>query len=143
MSTSFKFFHDAALTTAVSSANPIQISHIYPGGATTDVQLWLGCADADLVTEADSDPGVDDIEISISDGDGGGTGNASTAVKLATAQSGLAGATAGAALAVGPSISGGVAGAFAFWLRFSNAAATAGVYTDISLVTNTLRDSPA
>ena len=143
MATSFKFFHDAALTSEVTSANPIQISHVYPGGAASDVQLWLGCTDAALQTEADSDPGVDDIEISISDADGGGTGNASTAVKLATSQGGLAGATAGAALAIGPRISGGVAGAFAFWLRFTNAATAAGAYTDIGLLTNTLRDSPA
>lgn len=143
MATSFKFYHDSALTTEVDASNPIEIAAVHPGGTYTDVQLWLGSVDADVQVQADSDPGVDDIEIAIVDADGGGTGNADTACKLATSQVGLAAAVAGDPLAIGPTLASGVANAYPFWLRVSNAATVVGVYTDLSLETNDLIESPA
>lgn len=143
MAISFKFYYDAALTSEVNAANPIEISAIYPGGPYTDVQLWLGSATATNEVQAESDPGVDNISISIVDSDGALLGNETTAVKLATSQGGLSGASAGAALAVGATLYGGIAGAFPFWMRFDNAQALVGTYTDISLTTNSMLESPS
>lgn len=142
MATTFKFYHDSALSSEVTAANPVEITALHPGGAATDVQLWIGSTETDTQAQATSDPGVDDIEISIADSDGGGAGNATTACKLATGQAGLAAAVAGAALAIGPTLTSGVANAVTFWLRITNAQATVGVYTDLSLETNDLTETP-
>ena len=142
MAITFTFYHDAALTSEVTSGNPIAITALHPGGSATDVQLWLGSTATGTQAQANSDPGVDDIEISIADSDGGGAGNASTACKLATSQGGLATAVAGDPLAVGPTLASGVVNAMPFWLRVSNAQTVVGTYTDLSLATNTLVESP-
>lgn len=142
MATTFAFFHDAALTTEVTAADPIDVTALSPGGAATDVQLWFGSTTADVQVQANSDPGVDDIEISIADSDGVGAGNATTACKLATSQVGLGAAVAGDPLTIGPTLTGGVANAMPFWLRVTNAQTVVGVYTDLSLATNTLIETP-
>jgi hypothetical protein len=142
MAITFKFYHDAALTSEVTSGNPIAITALHPGGSATDVQLWLGSTATDTQAQANSDPGVDDIEISIADSDGGGAGNATTACKLATSQGGLSTAVAGDPLPIGPTLASGVAKAMPFWLRVTNAQTVVGTYTDLSLATNTLVESP-
>lgn len=142
MTTSFKFYHDAALTSEVTAANPVEITALHPGGAATDVQLWIGSTETDVQVQATSDPGVDDIEISIADSDGSGAGNADTACKLATSQAALAAAVAGDPLAIGPTLTSGTGNAVTFWLRVTNAQATVGVYTDLSLETNGLTEVP-
>lgn len=142
MTTTFKFYHDSALTSEVTAANPVEITALYPGGSATDVQLWIGSTATDTQVQATSDPGVADIEISIADSDGGGSGNADTACKLATSQGGLAAAVAGDPLAIGPTLTSGVGNATTFWLRVTNAQATVGVYTDLSLETNGLTETP-
>ena len=131
MAISLKFYSDAALTTEVNMASPVAMAALASG--SDDVQLWLGSTASGMQFQATSDPGVDDLVIDIVD-TGAGTGQADTAAKLATTQGGLATATAGASLSVGPNLSSGVANAFAFWLRMTDGTATAGTYTDIKLL---------
>lgn len=129
----FAFYHDAGLTTPVNSGNPV----IGPG----DVQLWWGSNTADVRARALSDPGVDPIEISIADSNAG-SGQPTTAVKLATSQAGLASATAGAALEIGAQVLSGVAGAFTFWARLTDATGVTGSYSDLSLIHTDIQEDP-
>jgi hypothetical protein len=142
MAITYAFFHDSALTEEITALNPITATQDENDTlAPVDVQIWFGSATAGSQVQADSDPGVDDIEVSIADSNGA-TGQTTTAIRLATSQPGLASATPGAALAIGTSVSAGSANAVAFWVRIDDGTGTYGSYTDLSLQTNTLRQTP-
>ena len=133
MPITFAFFHDAALTTPVNAGNPIT----GPG----DKQLWLGSTTANVKARALANPGVDPIEIQVADSNSG-SGQATTAARLATSQSGLAAATPGTDLEVGPQILSGVANAYPFWLRLTDQTGITGSYTDLSLVHTDITEGP-
>jgi hypothetical protein len=91
--------------------------------------------------EANSDPGVDAIVVSIVDANAG-TGAPATEFKLALSSGGLTSATAGAALTLSSSITSGVANAVPIYTRRDSVLGVAGSYTDISIETNELLETP-
>lgn len=142
MAISFKFYHDSALTQEVTSGNPIAaVQDTLNTLPPVDKQIWLGSIASGMKVRADSNPGVDPIMVSIADS-ASGSGEPASAVKLATSQGGLDGATPGASLSLGAQITSGSANAVSFWARMDDATATAGSYTDLSLQTNNLREEP-
>lgn len=142
MAVSIKFYHDAALTQEVNSADPLYaLQDTVNSLAPVEKQVWLGSTATGTVFKANSNPGVDNIAVSAADSDGA-TGQTTAAVKLATTSGGLATATAGAPLTVGTTLNSGVAGAFTFWVQLDDQAAAIGAYTDLSLTTNSLNETP-
>ena len=104
MATTYAFFHDSALTSAVGSGNPITaLQDTINSLAPVDVQIWFGSATASRKARASSNPGVDQIAVTISDS-ATGSGEPASAVKLATSQGGLDSATAGASLNIGTQV---------------------------------------
>jgi len=142
MAITFKFYHDSALTQEINSGNPITATQDTTNTlGPVDKQMWFGSVTADVKARANSSPGVDQISVSIADANAG-TGEPTTAIKLASAQSGLTGATAGAALNIGTQVLSGSANAVTLWCRIDDATAVAGSYTDLSLITNNLDEDP-
>ena len=90
--------------------------------------------------EANSNPGVDNIIIDVLDSNPG-FDHEDTEIKLATTQGGLTAATPGASLTVGTSVLSGAANDFEFWIRVTNAVATVGTITELSIATNALKES--
>lgn len=103
-------------------------------------QFYLGSTDSLLKFQADSAPGVDPITLQIVD-TATGSGQPASAVKLATTQAGLAGATGGASLALGVQILSGVVNAVPVWVQFDDATGAIAVDTALKLALNTLRVS--
>lgn len=103
-------------------------------------QFYLGSTDSLLKFEAGSAPGVDPITLQIVD-TATGSGQPASAVKLATSQAGLTGATAGASLALGVQILSGVVNAVPVWVQFDDSTGAIAVDTALKLALNTLRVS--
>lgn len=139
MALSFNFYFDAALTQPVTAETPI--SAAFTGAASTDLQLWFGSTASSTQVQDLTTPGTTPISISPSDS-AAGSGQPDTALKLSTSQAGLDTATAGATLEIGTTVLSGVANAFPFWLRISNALTAVAVYTDLSLITSEIIESP-
>lgn len=133
----FALYHDAALTVPVDGSNPIAVNSLAP----QDKQLWLGSPNAGFKLQKLVNPGVDAIVLTPTDANTG-SGEPASAVKLATSQAGLASATGGAALTLPHTINGGVGNAYPLWVRVTDAVGVAGTYTDLSLDTGSLAESP-
>ena len=141
MAITFTFFHDSALTQEVTSGNPVSVVQDTTGGQTiTPVQLWFGSTASGFKVQATSNPGTDPITITPTDA-APGTGQSTAAVRIATSSGGCAGATPGAALSVGTTITSGVGNAFPFWVLPDDETSVVGVYTELSLDTNGLTES--
>lgn len=139
MAITFGLFTDTGLTSA--AASPLLISHNSDfSDNPQDFQYFLGSNTASRKIEANSNPGVDNITISVVDSSPGG-GHEATEIKLATTQGGLTAATAGAPLTVGTSVTSGTANDYEFWVRVTNAVATLGTSTELSITTNTVKES--
>lgn len=142
MPTSFKFYHDAALTQEITALNPITATQEVGGGlGAVDKTVYFGSTVATNKVRAASAPGTDPINISIADANGAG-GDPATEVKLALSSGGLATATAGAALSLSHTVTGGVANAIPIYTRRASALVLAGNYTDLSLTTVALDETP-
>lgn len=142
MATSFKFYHDAALTSEITVGNPLTATQDTAGIlAAVDKTIYLGSTLTGNKAQANSNPGVDAIVVSVTDADAG-TGAPATEFKLALSAGGLAGATAGASLTLSTSITSGVANAVPIYTRRDSALTVAGSYTDITLTTQTLLETP-
>jgi hypothetical protein len=142
MAISFKFYHDSALTSEITSGNPLTATQDTAGIlGPVDKTIYLGSTLTGNEVQAESDPGVDAIVVSIVDADAG-TGAPATEFKLALSSGGLASAIAGDPLTLSTSITSGVANAVPIYTRRDSALAVAGAYTDISLSTQTLIETP-
>ena len=140
MATTYAFFHDSALTSAVNSGNPITaLQDTINSLAPVDVQIWFGSATASRKARASSNPGVDQIAVTIADS-ATGSGEPASAVKLATSQGGLDSATAGASLNIGTQVLSGSGNAMSFWVRIDDATLATGAYTDLSLSASIVED---
>lgn len=133
----FGIYHDSALTTPVETGTPVPSNSL----ALQDVQLWAGSANAAWKLQAESAPGVDAITLTPTDS-ASGSGQPYTAVKLATSQAGLDAAVAGAALDIGNTVTGGAGNAFPFWVRVVPTLTVADVFTNLSLQSNAVVESP-
>jgi len=142
MTISFKFYHDSGLTQEITSGNPLTATQDTAGllGAV-DKTIYLGSTVTGNKAEVQSDPGVTAISVSIADADAG-TGAPASEFKLALSAGGLDTATAGAALTLSTSITSGVANAVPIYTRRDSVLAVAGSYTDVSLTTQTLIETP-
>ena len=142
MTISFKFYHDAALTSEITSGNPLTATQETSGAlGAVDKTIYFGSTVTGNQAEASSDPGVDAITVSIVDADAG-TGAPATEFKLALSAGALDSATAGAALSLPVTVESGVANAVPIYTRRTSALAAAGVYADVSLQTNNLDETP-
>ncbi|MCK9386124.1 MAG: hypothetical protein M0Q15_16055 [Nevskia sp.] len=145
MSTSFKFFHDAALTQEITAdplVNPLTASQYTDGSlGAVDKLIYFGSAATGMKAQLTADPGVGAIVVSIVDADGG-TGAPDSEFKLALSSGGLATAVAGAALTLSHTINSEVANAIPIYTRRASALTSAGSYTDLTLQTQDLTESP-
>lgn len=135
MPMTFKFYSDAALTTEITA--PLAFSQSTPSPTASDKVVYLGSIASGKTAEAASDPGVDPILVSIIDA-APGSGSQANDVKLALTSGGLATATAGASLNVGPQILSGSAHAVEIHIRVLDSTGGVGTNTDLSLETNYL-----
>lgn len=142
MAITWKFYTDSGLTTEL--VGPLDIPQ-NQNGSTGDVDgvLYYGSVEASKTLQADSNPGVDQITVSINDSTPSpGNGPEATDLKLALTNGGLAGATAGASLDLGTSLSSGVGNAVEVHYRQATpTAASTGQYNEITLDTNALRET--
>lgn len=134
----FGLYLDASLT------QPFGGTVTFPadaGGGTGPVDrvLYLGAPSGTLPLKAASNPGVDNIVITPADLNAG-DGDPLSALKLAATQGGLASATPGAALSLGPAIQPGVANAVQVWFRFTAANLTVGQRSVFSFSTNSVQE---
>lgn len=142
MATTFKFYHDAALTQEITSGNPLTATQDTANLlAAVDKVIYLGSTTAGNKIQAVSNPGVDAISVSIVDANAG-TGAPASEFKLALSSGGLASAVAGAALSLSATINSGVANAVPIYTRRDSVLGTPGTYTDLTLETNSVIESP-
>lgn len=142
MTISFKFYHDAALTQEITSGNQLVATQDTAGLlGPVDTVIYLGSTVTGNKVQATSSPGVDPIVVSIVDADAG-TGAPASEFKLALSSGGLASATAGASLTLSTTINSGVANAVPIYTRRDSVLAVAGTYTDLTLQTNSLNETP-
>ena len=139
MSLSFGFFSDAALTTPITT--PLQFLQAISSPVAEDKTIYFGSAVASRVCEADSNPGVDAVTVSIVDS-AGGSGSPATDVKLALSSVGLGSATGGATLALPTTINSSSGNAVPIYVRVLDSTHAGGLNLDLSLQTNTLRETP-
>ena len=132
---SFKFWNDSGMT---SPATSIAASQAADGSsAAVDRVVYLGSTVASKKLNTEVSPGTGTISVSLSDSTPG-SGVQATHVKLASTNGGLAGATAGAALALGTQVLSGAGNAVPVHLRIDTPVLAAAVYTDVTLVTNSV-----
>lgn len=124
---SWAFFEDEALTVPAGAGVTL-----VDGAGAVDRIIYLGDPAGDTDLRAASAPGIDPVSVEIHDA-AAGTGIAATAVRLALTAAGLAGATPGAALAMGATLDGAIP--HAIHVRTTQGALAVGVYTDLVLRT--------
>lgn len=125
---SFNWFADAGLTVPLTRGDFVR------GATPADVNrvFYFGSPVVGKKLQAVSNPGVDALQVSIVDASGG-SGVAASEVKIAATFAGLASATGGAALGIGPTILSGASNAVPVFVRVSSALSTVGNYDDITL----------
>ena len=128
----FQLYTNAALT--VPFGGTLTATQNVDGSTgPLDFVLYYGSVASGKTLKAQSNPGVDQITFSMSSG---GSGEPTSAVKMALTQGGLDGATGGASLNLGTTISSGVGNAVAIWFRLNDATNTVGTFTNLSASTN-------
>lgn len=142
MALSFKFYHDAALTSEITALNPLTATQDTAGGlGAVDKTIYFGSTATGTKAQVSANPGVTAISISIVDANAG-TGSPASEIKLALSSGGLAGATGGAALTLSHTVTSGVANAVPIFTRRASALVVAGTHTDLSLATQSLVELP-
>lgn len=145
MALTFKLFSDAALTNEqVGNLVVTQAAD----GSTPPVTLTLyfgslgsaGLNTTDRKLEADSNPGVDDVQFIVVDATPA-AGHLPTEVKLALTEVGLATAIAGDPLVLGPTVLSGTANALSIWIEVDDATAVVGTEVDLSIDTVLVRET--
>lgn len=134
----FKFYTNSNLTTEFTGSLSA-VQNVDGSTGRQDFQLWLGSVAASKTLQAESNPGTDQIALSVVDS-AVGTGHPASEVKLALTQGGLTGATGGASLNLGTSITSGVANAVTFWVGIQDSTGVVGTSTELSVQTNLLRE---
>ena len=134
----FNYYLDAALTIPLTS-DLLTSQNADGSTGPQDFQIWLGSNAIGKMLRSDTNPGTDQITVTPTDSNPG-SGLPTTAMKLSLTQGGLAAATAGAALNLGATILSTVGLAVSFWVRITDTTHVVGTYTDLSFVTNLLRE---
>lgn len=142
MPTSWKFYHDAGLTQEIASGNTLAATQ--DGGISfgpVTKTIYFGSNNSASKAQVTANPGIDPVIVSIDDA-AGGSGAPATEFKLALSAGGLSSAVAGASLSLSATLTGGVANAVPIYTQRSSALTVVGDYTDISLVSNHLTETP-
>lgn len=135
MANTFNLYNDAALSSLFGGT----LTHEFDAGggdSDSDFVVYLGSNAADKTMQTKVDPGVTSIAISVTDLTPA-SGPETSDIKLASTNGGLAGATAGASLALGASIlsnlQSGVAASnqVAIHIRIAATAMASGNYTHL------------
>lgn len=137
MALSFGFFSDPALTTRI--AELALFFDVTAPSVAHDRTVYFGSPVAGRVAVDAAAPWVDDIHVGVASG---GAGVPASAVKLALSSAGLATAVGGSALAIGPEVESGVAGAVPVFVRIQVSAAV-GEYVNLGLATQTIAEYAA
>lgn len=138
----FGFFHDSALTTPINASSKLVATQNSEGTLpATDTIIYFGSAATARKVRDAASPGVAQIFVSIADS-ATGSGAPATEFKLALSSGGLSSAAAGALLQIGTTILSGVSNAVPIYTRRTSALTTVGVYTDITLTTQSLLETP-
>lgn len=142
MAITFKFFHDSALTQEITALNPLTALQDTAGGiGPVNKIIYLGSTASGVKAQATSSPGTDPIVVSIADS-APASGSPASEIRLALTAGGLDTATPGASLTLSTSILSGAANAIPIYTRRVSAIAVAGAYTDLSIKTNSLTETP-
>lgn len=142
MAISFKFYHDAALTQEITTLNPLTATQDAANLlAAVDKTIYFGSTVVGNKVQVQASPGVAAIQVSISDA-ASGSGAPATEFKLALSSGALTAAVAGAALSLSTTINSGVANAVPIFTRRDSVIGAAGAYSDLSLVTQSLTETP-
>lgn len=129
----FRFYSDPALTTPIST---LSATTLIDGGSSAPISAVVYFGKPGVGRQVTPAIGT---QITVSPVDANaGSGLPATAVKLALSEAALQSATPGAALALGANVASGAENSVAIWVSISAGAATAGTYTDLSLVTNSM-----
>ena len=145
MALTFKIYTDAAMTTE-QVGNLVATQNADGSTPAVEFQLWIGSLGsaggdtADRKIQAESDPGVDPINLTVVDAAPGG-GHEVAEVKLALLQAGLAGATGGAALNLGTTLTSSTASPVEFWVSVDDATGAIGTSTELSIDTVLVRET--
>ena len=141
MTISFAFFHDSALTQEITALDPLTATQDTAGLLSpVDKTIYFGSPVTGNKAQVNADPGVTAIIVDIVDANGA-TGAPDTEFKLSLSP--ITGAeTAGASLTLSHTVNSGVANAVPIYTRRDSALTVAGSYTDISLQTQELIETP-
>lgn len=141
MPISFKFFHDAALTSEITALNPLTATQETSGAlGPVNKTIYFGSTATGTKAQVVADPGVAAIVISVVDANAG-TGAPATEFRLSLSP--ITGAeTPGAALTLSHTHNSGVVNAVPIYTRRTSAVVVAGTYTDLTLQTNSLTELP-
>lgn len=140
MSITMKFYNDPGLT---SLAPALTVTRAADGSSSpADRVLYLGSTAVATKFQAASNPGADNITVAPVDSDAG-SGVEPSHVRLALSSGGLASATPGAALQVGSQLLSGSGNAVAVHVRMETPLLSSGIYSDLSIMTNSCIEVPA
>lgn len=140
MPTTFKFFHDSALTNPIEAGDTLTGTHVSGASDYTDATIYFGSPAAGTKAQVNANPGVTGIVVSISDANAG-TGSPASEFRLSLSP--ITGAeTPGASLTLSHTVLSGVANAVPIYTRRTSALSAAGSYTDLTLTTQELIENP-
>lgn len=138
--TTFNFYHDAALTNLIEAGDTLTGSHVAGVADYTNKPIYFGSPATGTKAEVAANPGVTAVIVSIADADAG-TGAPATEFRLSL--SAITGSeTPGAALTLSTSVLSGVANAVPIYTRRTGSLSVAGAFTDVTLTTQGLRETP-
>ena len=142
MAITFKFYHDAALTQEITVGNPLTATQDSANLlAPVDKTIYFGSTISGNKVQTVTSPGTNPIIISVVDA-ASGSGAPATEFKLGLSTGARDGATPGAALTLSHTINSGVGNAVPIYTRRDSVLTVAGTYTDLSLQTNSLVETP-
>lgn len=140
MANTAAFYLDPGLTVPASA---IAVAQATDGSTpAADRVFYIGSTAASTKFQAESSPGVDQINIRLSDANIG-AGVEAAHVALAATLIGLDTATPGDPLALGTEILSGAGNAVAIYVRVDTPALATGTYNDISFVLDSVVEVPA
>lgn len=135
MPVSIRFYSDSGLTSPLTSLQVVQSED--GSAAPVDAIVYFGSTATSKKFQAESNPGVASIVLNVDDVAVGSGVNAAH-VKLALTAGGLDTAVAGAPLDLGVQRLSGAGNSLAVHVRVDTPALASGVYTDLTLRTNSL-----
>jgi len=137
----FKAYHDASLTTEITSGNPLTFTQESDGSSGPHTKtIYIGSTTSGRKLQDATTPGTTQIVASIVDSTPA-SGHPATEIKLATTLLGLDSATGGASCNLGTQITSGVANALPLYVRCTDSTSAVGTTTELSLLLDDVVES--